>query len=98
MKKISKVEKAIKSLVKKSVEFKQIVENYHNQKDEDGTPNCLFHRTDCKALWEKLGSPTLPNYGEESLEEWENFIYLLGECLMEATDCNYYYYSEGLSI
>ena len=83
----------IKNLVKNSNEFKNIVKNYYNG-DE-----LLLDREDCKSFYERLGKPTIPsNYGSEELEDWERFIYLIGECLVEETDCKMYYYSEGLSV
>lgn len=92
--------KTYKALIKQTSEFGMIVAAYNNQKGNTAVPNCLYTDEDCK---EMLGNypcllDVLDEYGEEGLEYWEKYIYLLGECLTEETDCKSYYYSEGLSI
>lgn len=85
--------KNLKNLVKNSNEFKNVVKGYNNGE------SFLLDWHDCKSFYERLGKPTIAsNYGSDDLEDWERFIYLIGECLVEETDCKMFYYSEGLSI
>lgn len=92
--------KTYKALIKQTSEFEMIVAAYNNQKGDTAVPNCLYTDDDCKEMLGKYPCLTkvLDEYGEEGLEYWEEYIYLLGECLTEETDCKSYYYSEGLSI